>query len=101
MTNNKLKIAMFERRDVVKQNIDMLVNKAEDIIVDRFLVNSESKDIPVKLDKVVKGTEITEAQLRDNIDILQNVLVDRGYVVKHAWEEISEDLDVLYLVVSV
>lgn len=99
MSKTKIESIIFERRDAVRRNVSMLIEKVEDTITDHFMEFPNSQYIRVNLYKVVKNTGFSVGQLESNLDLIYTGLLDKGWRVNLFVDE--EDDKTQYLVVSV
>ena len=99
MSKTKLETIIFERRDAVRRNLSMLLERVEILIADVFMENPDWCHIRVELEKVVPHTGFTVKQLEDNLDLFYTALLDKDYDVRLYTDE--DDDDRQYLVVSV
>lgn len=99
MSKTKLETIIFERRDAVRRNLPMLVEKVDNVIADVYIENPDWYHIRVELEKVVSHTGFTVKQLEDNLDLIYTALLDKGYDTRLFTDDGDDDRH--YLVVSV
>ena len=99
MSKTKLETIIFERRDAVRRNISILLDKVESVITDAYIDGPDAHYIRVYLDKVVSHTGFSVKQLEDNLDLIHTALLDKGYDASLFVE--GDDDKTQYLVVSV
>lgn len=98
MFKTKLETVIFERRDAVRRNLSMLVEKVEDFVSDHYLKYPDNHYIRVDLHKVVTKTGFTAGQLERNLDIIYTGLLDKGW---DATLYVDDESNYQYLIVSV
>lgn len=80
---NKLMKLMFENRILVTDNLDTLVERAEDTITELYMLTGKKKIhvTPRELYVNEKGG-LSSVAIRDNIDLVRDGLRNHGYSVE-------------------
>lgn len=80
---NKLMKLMFENRILVTDNLDTLVERAEDTITELYMLTGKKKIhvTPGELYVNEKGG-LSSVAIRDNIDLVRDGLKKHGYSVE-------------------
>jgi hypothetical protein len=80
---NKLMKLMFENRTLVTDNLETLVERAEDTISESYMLTGKKKIYVTPQDLYVneKGG-LSSVAIRDNIDLVRDGLRKHGYLVE-------------------
>ena len=96
MQNNKLLTLKLEDRNLVKDNLDLIMDKVYDLIVDKYL-NSDFEIQITNIDIVRFDIEgIDHRTMCNNLDLVYGKMIESGYNVT-----LYSDSDSEYIQVSV
>ena len=94
MQNNKLLTLKLEDRNRVKDNLDLIMDKVHDLIVDKYL-NSDFEIRITNIDIVRFGIEgIDHRTMSSNLDLVYGKMIESGYNVTLYSDHESEYIQV-------
>lgn len=77
---DNINLLKFENRNLVKDNLDNIMNNINEYIADQYLKWCIKRIIIEPCDDMVKNTLVTKTMLVMNIDLIYSALLDKGYV---------------------
>ena len=77
---NNINCLKLENRNLVKDNLNRIMDNIEGYITDQYLKWCSKRIIIEPCDDMVKDTLVTKTMLVMNIDLIYSKLLDKGYV---------------------